>query len=480
MRTVIEEVQTGYVATPICNLWPEVAAIDGIDDHQREHLARATVSRFGILGGSPGTGKTFTVARLISALIDSERVGSHEIAVAAPTGKAAVRLNELFAHPDVNLPVKACTIHSLLGVEQHSETGAWGFVHNESCPLPCKVLIVDESSMVDLALMRSLMAARPRGCHVLLVGDVNQLPPVGVGAPLRDLIAAGVPYGELTEIKRNSGGIVEACAAIRDCQGWLHFAGPTTNLRIIDERTNEAKIERLSQIAAEIAGRPDVSIYDLQILVAVNERSELGRKALNSRLQELLNLNPKEPGTQFRVGDKVVCLKNGYYDVATTLEVSDDVRTNDNGQVYVANGDLGQVLEFDGRRMIVEVTSPKRVVYVPLGKQKDDDGEDGESKTEESGSGSKWDLGYALSVHKAQGSEAKFVIIVLDDYAGARMICDRAWLYTAISRAKSICYLIGEPELAVRFCRVQKIGKRKTFLRERILQLQAEREVCDL
>ena len=197
------------------SLWPDVASVENIDEHQREALSKATSSgSIGILGGGPGTGKTFTAANLIKAIADE--VGYDNIAVAAPTGKAAVRITEVM--DGYGVPLKARTWHSLLGVR--AEAGSFSFSHDQSNPWTYKVIIGDETSMNDTNLMASVMAARARGCHMLLIGDVNQLPPVGHGAPLRDMIAANVGYGELTEIKRNSGGIVEACAAIRwSCHG---------------------------------------------------------------------------------------------------------------------------------------------------------------------------------------------------------------------------------------------------------------------
>lgn len=465
----------GWQTVPAFNLWPDVSEIDGISDHQREELGKATSGRIGILGGSPGTGKTFSVAKLIRHMLDRGLIAAHDIGIGAPTGKAAVRLTEVMQSPGNGLPLRAKTWHSLLGIGANSETGGWSFAHNESAPWPFRLLIGDESSMMDLSLMLAVMRARQVGCHVLFVGDVNQLPPVGAGAPLRDMIAAGLPYGELREIKRNSGGIVEACAAIRDSLPWLDMATASeSNLILHEVDDQERKVGRIKDLLFECERDGLDPVWDCQVLVAVNESSPLSRKLLNAELQEEFNQSPKVEGTIFRVRDKVVCLKNGWYRQAGLSSQDEDVRKNDRDEVYVANGELGEVIDIDDRQVTVKLESPSREVIIPFKKQSSDDGEASQ------GALGNWDLGYALSVHKSQGSEWPVVIVALDSYSGAKMICDRAWLYTAISRAKSKCFLVGPGELAERFCRVQKITTRKTMLRELIERERFLREVEEL
>lgn len=454
---------------PEFSLWPDVDQIEKIDDHQRGELRMALQGRVAILGGSPGTGKTFTVSQLVRAMLASGEVGLDEIGIAAPTGKACVRLTELLQAAGIETTAR--TWHSLLGVGEQTETGGWAFRHGPGNPLPFKVLIGDESSMLDLPLMRSIFAARMPGAHVLMVGDINQLPPVGNGAPLRDMIQAGIAYGELTEIKRNSGGIVEACAAMRDQQPWLSMTqADDTNLISVPS----SKSGMLDALRREIESVRDAmgidAVWDCQVLVAVNERSDLGRKPVNEFLQNALNPSPKVGNLRFRERDKVVCLKNGWYESVLHVDVGDEIDTNDRGEVYVANGELGSVERIvDEKFLIVQLSSPHRMVKVPLFRQKSDD-------QSESGGAANWDLGYALSVHKSQGSEWPVVFVLLDEYPGARMVCDRAWIYTAVSRAKQKCFLMGDLRLAQQFCRVQKMQKRKTFLRERICLSMFERE----
>jgi exodeoxyribonuclease V alpha subunit len=198
-------------------IWSSLS--QSLTPHQRETVSPLLSSRIAILGGSPGTGKTFTAAQIIKSTAAEH--GETSIKIAAPTGKAAVRINESMQKHGVY--IRARTIHSMLGVQEADGGGGWSFVHNRSNPLECQFLVVDESSMIDCDLMASLLAARPRGCSILFVGDVGQLPPVGHGAPLRDMIAAGIPYGELTEIQRNAGAIVNACAAIRRGESFEQF-----------------------------------------------------------------------------------------------------------------------------------------------------------------------------------------------------------------------------------------------------------------
>ena len=215
-----------------------------VTPHQWDQLELALKAVVCVLAGSPGTGKTYCAAALIRLVI--QMVGSNQVAACAPTGKAAVRRTEGLQANQVSL--KATTIHSLLQVEQaDAGTGdGWGFRYGQSEPLPFQFVFIDESSMLDTALMGSLLSARGRGCHFLFIGDPNQLAPVGHGAPLRDFISFGLPTGTLTKIERNDGLIVRACAEIRDYKRFSPAVKP--NLETGD---NLALFER------EDAGRDD-------------------------------------------------------------------------------------------------------------------------------------------------------------------------------------------------------------------------------
>jgi exodeoxyribonuclease V alpha subunit len=230
-------------------------------------------------------------------------------------------------------------------------------------------------------------------------------------------------------------------------------------------------------------------IWDVQPVVAVNAKSPLSRKAVNELLQRELNprAGDRPRGSPFSVGDKVVCLKNGYYNVcAINLTDADhaEVVENDRGEVFVANGELGEVLAVSEKSMTAKVRSPERIISIPRGRPSD--GEVGEDRGDEPNSekpfttGCSWDLGFALSVHKSQGAEWEHVIVMIDEYPGARMICTREWIYTAISRAKSKCVIIGKKSVADTMCRKVAIQKRKTFLRELILKKRAERMLAEM
>ncbi len=448
--------------------WPDVSDLAEISDHQRERLSQSLRGPITVFGGGPGTGKTFTAAALIRAVCQQ---GSSLVSVAAPTGKAAVRITEAMASYGVH--VRAKTIHSLLGVET-SENG-WSFRHNEANPLECRYLIVDEASMIDTDLMSSLLAARGQGTHVLFVGDIGQLPPVGHGAPLRDLIRAQLPYGELVEIKRNDGGIVQACADIRAGKRF-RCAG---NLVHRDASTPDAQITECLAVCQHARTLNLSPIWDTQIVVPVNAKSPVSRRALNGILQRELNQNPGVSGTPFRTGDKIVCSQNGFYPAIDLDDSDEDLQTNDRDDVYVANGELAEVLEASEKLTIAKLDNPRRTIKIPRGKESGSDSDadqDGSKPT----TGCAFDLAYALSVHKSQGSEWPIVAVVLDKYPGARMVMSREFIYTAISRARFECHLVGDVEVAYQSCRRQQLGERKTFLVEEVARERAARVLADL
>jgi hypothetical protein len=426
------------------------------------------------------THNTYSVGCLASLVVNL--FGLVSIRVAAPTGKAAVRVTQALQSQGVQL--KATTIHSMLKVGQRDEGEGWGFQHNRDNPLPFRFIIVDEASMVDASLMASLLDARAPGTHLLFVGDINQLPPVGHGAPLRDFIAAGLPYGELREIRRNSGTIVQACAEIRDGKRF-HVdeeidleSTPAKNLKAVDASNPEQQIATMLGCIeqARRAGRDPV--WDCQVLVPVNAKSKVSRKEINNILQRELNKSGQGcGGSPFRVRDKIVNLKNGFFPLYEPQR-QPDVETNRDGKVFVANGELGEVVAVESNKTIAKLDNPRRVILIPKGKG-GDGGENGEGEASEekkTATGCSWDLGYALSIHKSQGSEWPLVLIVLDEYPGAHMVFSREAVYTGISRAKQVCLLIGHLATAHGFCKRTALDKRKTFLVERIAEARAKLE----
>jgi exodeoxyribonuclease V alpha subunit len=460
--------------------WPNPAMLNAVSDHQRAELAKCLIDAIAILGGGPGTGKTYCVAALAKWL--SDHIGADQIIIGAPTGKAAVRVTENLAR--YGLSIRARTWHSLL---MQRESEAKRFQKNV-VPFDAKVLIGDESSMLDTDLFARILRHRSVGTNFLIVGDVNQLPPIGHGAPLRDMIAAGLPTGTLTEIKRNSGGIVEACAAIRESRKWQ----PGDNLELSLARNADVQIADMLRTIREskVANR----IWDIQVVVAVNaaNKSPLARQALNKILQNELNPTPGSDGEVFRVGDKIVNTKNGKFTAILSEEpIEDDFSERDSdskkpNEVYVANGELAEVIEVGPGYLLATLTNPNRTIRIPRGKAQERDetplqSDDGEDAPEESTStGCTFDLGYALSVHKSQGSEWPVVIVMLDDSGAAKRTCSREWLYTAISRAKDRCVLIGRRETADSMCGRVALNKRKTLLKERIHLTRAELLLADM
>jgi exodeoxyribonuclease V alpha subunit len=387
--------------------WPQ-GPFPGLSEHQREQLAAALTGAVAILTGSPGTGKTHTAAAVIRALAQEGKLPL--IAVAAPTGKAAVRITQKLE--EAKLPLQATTIHKLLGVRAAGD-GGWKFAFDEDMPLPFRCIVVDETSMLDTDLAAALLRACAPGTHLLLVGDVHQLPPVGHGAPLRDLLDAGVPAARLTEIRRNSGLIVESCAHIKDGKSF----DPVRKLSDWNKSARNAT-----------------------------------RKRLNKDLQVRLNKDGEGTHRVFKVGDKIINLKNGFFSSMTPSSPRE----------YVANGDIGRVDAFRGRQMAVTLPSPSRRILVPLGRITSE-GNGDEPDENSPDTGCSWDLAYCCTGHKYQGSECP-VVIVLVEPAGP--LASREWIYTAISRAKELCILIGGEVEIARYVKNSILPQRKTFLVE--------------
>lgn len=442
--------------------WPAVETLGldpATDAHQIDQLRAGLSGAVCLLTGGPGTGKTFCAATVVRGLV--KMVGAAKIAVCAPTGKAAVRITEKLA--EARLPLKATTIHSLLRVRPvESADGGWGFEHDERKPLPFSHVIVDELSMADVSLAAALLRAlHPETC-LLFSGDPGQLPPVGHGAFLRDLIdSQTIARAHLTEIRRNAGLIVRACHQIKDGKlpklptELTAFAkDSTTNLIRLPwggDRTERQRTltERLDTLYDWLRTQDRWDIIDaVQVICPRNAT----RTALNDHLQDRLNAaGEKGPVGKCRVGDKVICLRNGW------------AMGEGRQQVYVANGDLGRVREFRGRAMVIELAAPRRLVAVPLTKgaaeqveaqRKDVTGDDAPSAAS-------WDLAYAVTCHKYQGSEVPVVLGIIE---GAGKLGSRELLYTMVSRARELCVLIADQPDLRKYTANVTLPDRKTFL----------------
>lgn len=497
------------------NHWPADLPVSSVDgdglpsEHQRERALRAVSKPVGILAGGPGTGKTHTLAFVLRELLRTH--SSSDIAVVAPTGKAAVRATQSLERIGLGA-LRATTIHSLLEIGRNGHDGdGWGFLRNATNPLDCRFVIVDEASMIDANLLACLLDACKRptvqtaevvddhgevvseakvttaGTHVLFIGDPGQLSPVGHGAPLRDLIASGsLGFGELSEVRRNAGQIVHACQRIRagkefETSQRLDLAAePPLNLKLLQVRTESQAVAALEQTVQSITKWDRV--WQTQIIVPLNTKGQISRVELNKRLRKLLNPDGHSvPGMPFSVGDKVVCLRNSWIpmakispwaarDGASSMDATKYRKDGDKEQ-YVANGEIGRVIAIATGAMILQMDG-KPPIRVPVGKQRatEEDGAGGSGSgsggTDDSGAGQgcSFDHAYALTAHKMQGSETPLAIVMAD--SAADTVAGREWWYTAISRAAQACIIIGSPEVIDRQSKKQGLSRRKTFLRE--------------
>ena len=454
--------------------WPTIESIQDsapegkpLSDHQVTQTTASLSHRIGCLQGSPGVGKTFVLACLVKAIIHD--YGEDSIAVACPTGKAAVRAAQALFQNDVDLDVK--TVHRLLGVDSASD-GGWQFHHNETNPLPYRFMIIDESSMLDVDLLASLFRACTAETHFLFVGDINQLAPVGHGRPFQDMQQL-VPTGHLTEIRRNSGRIVQACAEIRDHKRF----SPSQNLDVdagenmplIELEEPDQQVNAVENLI-RMLGTQDVlchPVWDIQVVTALNNKSPVSREPLNELLQGSLNPDgEKIKGNPFRVNDKVVCLKNGTYQDAYDRHEKH----------FVANGELAQVMALNPGRMTLRLFDPDREIIVPHSMNHDPASGESDSDSENSkGAVGDWDLGYVLSCHRSQGSQWKYVIVMIDSNGSASHVQSRNWLYTAISRAEVATFVLGRRDICQRMMSRDGTSDRKTFLVERTM---ISRDLC--
>jgi exodeoxyribonuclease V alpha subunit len=462
------QISTDITSRSKATLWPTPQQIQGISEHQRAVLSSALATRISILGGTPGTGKTYTATAIIKEI--AKRYGAHQIAFCAPTGKAANRGAELLAKH--NLPIMATTIHRLLEVDRNGRDGnGWAFKRNEFNPLPQMFYFVDEASMLGTDSGSSFFRALPREAHVLLVGDIYQLPPVEHGAPLRDMIDSGlIGYGELTEIHRNAGDIVHGCKKLKD---GLQFTPNTWGLDLTAGRNwihrpawrPEQQIQTLLQLLATVPPQFN-RLFDIQVICATNETklNPICREALNKILQPALNPeNPLAEKQRFALRDKVICNKNSLFEMVQVHRgggALNQIEIEETGiRDFVANGEIGQVCRIEEKRSIVKLLFPLRYIAVPLSS-----GGEGSA----AGSASNFDLAYAITCHKSQGSQMPIVIVMLDDSNGANWVTSREWHYTAISRAEKICMTIGKWETLMRQSKRVSLSGRKTFLVDRL------------
>lgn len=366
-------------------------------DDQWRGVVQALEHRISILTGGPGTGKSATMR----ALVDLLKAARHRARLCAPTGKAARRLSELTG-------ADATTIHRLL-----EWAPGEGFTRDRSHPIAgCDVLIVDEASMLSVHLAEALLAAVGPRTHVLLVGDVDQLAPVGPGRVLEDLLAADVPSTRLTEVFRQAARslIVRAAHAINagELPEPVAAAGDVRDFFLVVRDGPQAIFAEVCELAAmRLPAHYGLDpAADVQVLAPMH-KGPLGIDALNSELRARLNPDGAPiSGSGLRVGDKVMQTRNSY-------------------EHDLFNGERGVLVHHDAER--------DRIMFA---------GEDGRRVSLPSDALDTLKLAYAATVHKAQGSQARAIVVPV--YRGHHIMLTRNLIYTAVTRAQEVCVVVGE------------------------------------
>ncbi|MBW8781288.1 MAG: ATP-dependent RecD-like DNA helicase [Verrucomicrobia bacterium] len=417
--------------------WAEQKAGFEFAEQQRAALKNALVSKISILTGGPGTGKT-TILRALVEILKAKKVRVH---LAAPTGRAAQRLAETTGG-------FASTIHRLLKYDP----AKGGFVANEHQPLATDFLIVDEASMLDTRLAAALLQAVPSRAHLLLVGDTDQLPSVGAGNVLKDLIASAsetsasnsFPVTRLNVIYRQKGQsqIVTTAHAINAGDPSLPpavndvaAAQAWSDLTFIVAESAEDTVRKVIQLCTEFIPmhyRWFNPIHDVQILAPMH-KGAAGVGNLNLQLQSALNAaaprGVRGPSGEYRPGDKVIQLRNNY-------------------DKNLFNGDIGAITAADPEAGTLNADF------------------DGTSHVFDRGDLGSLALAYAISIHKSQGSEYPVVIVPL--LKAHFMMLQRNLLYTAITRGKKKVFIVGEPAAYAMAVRNSEAKTRGTHLREKI------------
>ena len=419
-----------------------------LHDLQREAVIKALSEGLFILTGGPGTGKTTTIKSIISGL---ERRNLRFV-LAAPTGRAAKRMSETTGY-------EASTIHRLLSIKHNPEERADAYFEmNEDNPLDVDAVIIDEASMVDIFLFNSLLKAISPGCKLIIVGDSNQLPSVGPGQVLKDMLDSGVcPNVELKYIFRqsNESHIVTYAHMINNGEQ-IDFTTKYEDFFLL-KRDNYEEIRQalLYLICEKLPKHFNTSPMQIQVLTPM-KKGALGVWELNRILQECIN-PPSDKKVEleygeniFRVGDKVMQTKNNYdmeWDIMSTYGISAQRGKG------VFNGDIG---------IIDHINKPSRLIGITF-----DDGREAEYSYETL---EELELAYAITIHKSQGSEYPVVIMPL--LGGPRSLLYRNLLYTGVTRAKDCVVILGSENTVKEMIRCENENRRYTGLAARIGEVE--------
>lgn len=413
----------GVIDTVKAIPWVEGKTGLTLSESQREAVKLALASKMVVITGGPGVGKT----TLVNSILLIIRAKNLDVTLCAPTGRAAKRLTE-------STGIEAKTIHRLLEFDPQS----FGFKRGRDNLLQTDLVVIDESSMVDIALMNKLLAAIPDNAALMIVGDVDQLPSVGPGAVLADIIDSGrIPTVRLTEIFRQAVTSRIIVNAHRINKGEMPLKAEGTELSdfyFIPANTPEDIHDKLLHVVTErIPKRFGLHpVKDVQVLTPMN-RGGLGARSLNAELQQVLN-EKGEPkvtrfGTTFAPGDKVIQTVNNY-------------------DKEVFNGDIGQITHIDDEDGLLHVDYDGRTVEYEFGELDE------------------VSLAYATSIHKSQGSEYPAVVIPLamQHYT----LLERNLIYTAVTRGKKLVTIIGQPKALAMAVKNRKSTRRLTNLAARI------------
>lgn len=388
-----------------------------LNEQQQLGVLAALQNKVTIITGGPGTGKTTLIKKLLT-ILDEEKI---RYKLAAPTGRAAKRIFE-------GTGKSALTIHRLL----EFDVSTMRFTHDEKNALDLDILIIDESSMVDIFLIHSLLKALPYRSHLLLIGDSDQLPSVGAGNVLHDIIASKkIPVITLTEIFRQARDSLIIVNAHRINRGEFPVSflpDAQKDFIFIKQDSPESLIDCIKRIIHIELSKRHFSPQELQILAPMN-RGIAGTQSLNAQLQQLLNPQPKQAltyqNTVFKQDDKVMQIRNNY-------------------DKMVFNGDIGKIKEVNTEDNLLMIEFGERILEY------------------EYDSLNEIILAYAITIHKSQGSEYDVVIIPV--FMQHFMLLQRNLIYTAITRAKKLCIFIGQPKAIAMAIKNNSGIKRITFL----------------